>query len=112
MYFATWDSGLVKINTVTPMDFSYDAVALPVTINPIKNMIDMYVSMMYNSSLGHIGKISGNYRVNNIIANLHLVRADMYGANHSSCITLAMLHNKAVDSAKTGNALPELHTEV
>lgn len=55
MYFATWDVGLVNITPVTPMDFKNNPVALPVTNNPMNAMIDMYVSMMYSSSLGHIG---------------------------------------------------------
>jgi RNA-dependent RNA polymerase len=58
--------------------------------DPISAMKDYYIRMIFNPSLG-------------IVANLHMIHADLRGPCDPLCLELAELHSRAVDAAKTGD---------
>jgi RNA-dependent RNA polymerase len=91
LYFVTWESGLVRFESVESMDFSVSRKAEEVDEMNSEMMKTFFLKFICSDNLG-------------IIANAHLAIADdsPQKANDERCLKLAKMHSTAVDFAKTG----------
>ncbi|OWF46871.1 uncharacterized protein LOC110455104 [Mizuhopecten yessoensis] len=99
MYFVCWDTALFPPgDNMDPMDFpksTKSELSRPVAVSDITQFISQYIN---NDQLG-------------VIANAHVVHADLKDIFCEECTNLCKMHSDAVDFPKTG-VVPQMATNL
>ncbi|KAJ8315323.1 hypothetical protein KUTeg_007473, partial [Tegillarca granosa] len=99
MYFVCWDQSFIPPNkNETPMDFPKAAKKKLQREIRVGDVVDFFGDYIKNDRLG-------------VIANAHVVHADMESIFSEACLELAKMHSYAVDFPKTGH-IPEISKDL
>ncbi|KAJ8315320.1 hypothetical protein KUTeg_007470 [Tegillarca granosa] len=99
MYFVCWDQSFIPPNeNKTPMDFPKSEKKKTQREITLDDIVDFLGDYIKNDRLG-------------VIANAHVVHADMESIFSDACLELAKLHSDAVDFPKTGK-IPEISRDL